>query len=228
MKSSANGEERPGVVFHEHPDVVIATNTFRNVPTILQYEDQPLIEVGRFVQAGFTTQLNIFHNDGTRLAVVKGAQVYPTADGEKAKVTMRYANRRTIVELEGKTILELQRDAATALRLSAELYAPEGVLITARDNLLSAVMNGGKSMNLGGAPLSEGLFEGQKIAIHVTKTGIQLGGPGGRVAQGKIGEWSFYSLPDGSVVFNRPEVVPYTEIDLTKNKDGEGKENPPS
>lgn len=216
------------VFFQQHPDVIIATNTFRKVPTILQYEEEPLIQVVHCVDAGYTTRLTVFHNDGTKIAVVKGAQIYKTPEGEKANVTMRYPDRCTIVELEGKTILELHRDAAAALRGWAELYAPEGVLIKAHSDYLSAVRSGSPRLEVCGIALSGGLFQDLKIGIHVTRMGMQVGGPDGTVTGLKANEWRLSTLPGGSATFKSREVVPYREIDSTKKTDGEGTENPAS
>src|SRR5690242_20668530 len=104
------------VIFQSHPDVVIGSNTFRNVPTIIQFEVTPLIEVGKFEPAGFTTRIAVYHNDGTKIAVVKGSQVYLTDEGRKASVTPRYEAGLTVCELEGKPIFELRRTSAAALK----------------------------------------------------------------------------------------------------------------
>jgi hypothetical protein len=74
------------LIYKQAPFVQLASNTFINVPTVLQYEDTPLISVVRVAKAGFTTEIPIYHNDGTYLAKVVGSQIYRTADGEKAGV----------------------------------------------------------------------------------------------------------------------------------------------
>jgi len=166
------------VVFQSHPDVVIATNTFRNVETILQYENSPLIQVGKFVEAGYTTKFRVYHSDGTHIADVKGSQIYLTKDGKNASVKTRYDPNLTACELEGRTILELHRDGPTALRGWAELYAPEGVLIKANDSdLLQAIRSNGSHIQVGGLEINNSIFNGQKIGIHVTRDRICIGGP---------------------------------------------------
>jgi hypothetical protein len=60
------------------------------VPTILQYDDTPLIQVVRVAEAGYTTEIPIYHSDGTYLAKVVGSQLYSTPEGQKAGVTLRH------------------------------------------------------------------------------------------------------------------------------------------
>ena len=117
------------VFFSQHPDVVIASNRFIGVSTILQFENTPLIEVGKFVKAGYSAKFSVYHSDGTKIAVVKGRQIYRTEEGKAAKFSMRYDHELTACELEGKPILELRRDGPAALRGWAQLYAPEGFLV---------------------------------------------------------------------------------------------------
>src|SRR6266496_126205 len=155
------------VIFQESPVVEIATNKFINVATIIQWEDVPLMEVGQFEVAGYTTRFAIYHNDGTKIAVVKGSQMYPTEEGERASLKMRHEPNLTACELEGRTIFELRRTGAAALKGTAELYAPEGVFIKANDADLSALLGDGTHLQVGGLHLSNGEFVGHEIGIHM-------------------------------------------------------------
>lgn len=65
------------ISFHQSPEVTFATNVFKDVPTILQYDDQPLIQLVQDVDASFTTQFTVFDEKGTKLVKVKGTQFYP-------------------------------------------------------------------------------------------------------------------------------------------------------
>jgi len=55
------------LVFQSSPTVTLATNQFVNVPVILQFDDTPLISVIREQALGYTTEIPIFHADGTSL-----------------------------------------------------------------------------------------------------------------------------------------------------------------
>jgi hypothetical protein len=68
------------LIFSESPKIEISSNTFENVPTIIQFHDTPIIEVIKEHNAGYTTQISIYHKDGTYLAKVKGSQMYATKD----------------------------------------------------------------------------------------------------------------------------------------------------
>lgn len=117
------------LVFSSTPNVAFASNIFTGVPVILQSDDTPLIELVKEEPAGFTTQISIYHKDGTYLAKVKGSQMYLTPDGEKAGLKLRHPGLVTVCQLEQQTLFELRRDHAAALNLTAELYTPTGGFI---------------------------------------------------------------------------------------------------
>lgn len=170
------------ITFQEHPDVVIATNTFRNVETILQYEEFPLIEVGKFADAGYTTKFNVFHSDGSHMAVVKGARVFIT-EGAKAKVTARQEPDLTVCEMDGRPIIELRRKGASALKGWAELYAPHGVFIKAHETSLVVQRSDGLYIPSHRSSASNLLISDEKIGIHVTKECVYFGSIGGNSIQ---------------------------------------------
>jgi hypothetical protein len=60
------------LIFQNAPSVELGTNTFIECPVILQFDDTPLIQVVRLDQVGFSTQIPIYHEDGTYLAKVVG------------------------------------------------------------------------------------------------------------------------------------------------------------
>jgi hypothetical protein len=168
------------VVYQSHPDVKIGSTTFRNVPTIIQFEDTPLMQVGKFVKAGYTTKFHIFHSDGTDLAVVKGAQIYQTAAGKLAKIRVRYENYLTVCELEGRPLFELRRQSAAALSGWAELYAPEGVLIKTADADIPGFISANGNIALhstkkGGTMLGDFVCENIPIALRYTAKGVSVG-----------------------------------------------------
>jgi hypothetical protein len=167
------------VIFQEHPEVEIATNKFIGVPTIIQWEDTPLIEVGKFEPAGYTTRFTVYHNDGTPIAVVRGSRIIRTDEGKRAKIEQRTAPDLTALELEGKTIIEMRRKGAAALKGWAEIYAPEGVFIKANDTDMAAILGNGTGIPVLSG-IRNGVFKEHLIAIHVTKNGIAFGGKGGK------------------------------------------------
>lgn len=185
------------VIYQTHPDVIIATNTFRNVETLLKYENVPLIEVGKFVPAGYTTRINVYHSDGTHIAVVKGSQIYLTEEGKKASIKPRFEPNLTAYELDGRTIIELRREGAAALKGSAEMYAPEGVFIKATDAEMSALRGDGTAIRVAGVSISGGFFDGHKCGIHVTRDGVCFGGEGGTSLIANIGDFTVRASGSG-------------------------------
>jgi hypothetical protein len=176
LQESNMTEEFPEITFNEHPDVIIGTNTFRNVPTILQFEGTPLIEVEKSEPAGYRIKYAVYNRDGIQIAVVKGAQMYRTAEGAAANIKLRHEPNLTACELDDKTILELHRHGASALKGWAELYAPEGVLVKANDAGASAMLRNGDFLPLpGGGYLRNSVFDGCKIGILATRQSLTVG-----------------------------------------------------
>ena len=73
------------LIFTQFPAVTIATNTFINCPVPLKFDDTNLIELIQEEKVGFTTQIPIYHPDGTYLAKVVGNRIFLTDDGKKSR-----------------------------------------------------------------------------------------------------------------------------------------------
>ncbi|MGD0387471.1 MAG: hypothetical protein ABSC42_00840 [Tepidisphaeraceae bacterium] len=156
------------IIYQEHPVVTIATNHFVAVPIIIQFEQTPLLEVGKFEPAGYTTRFPVYHSDGTRLAIVNGCRIHPTDDGKKADIKVRQQPELSVFELEGKPILELRRDGPAALKGWAELWAPEGVLVKAHDSGVSGLLRtGADALMIGNSVFHNCGISGWKIGIHI-------------------------------------------------------------
>lgn len=168
----ANPSEQ--LVFTQSPAVVIATNTFLcRIP--VRYQDTPMMEFIREMTTlntpGITTKIPIFHNDGTQLAIVKGARLFDTKDGEKAGVKLRHLPDGQVCELNGKTLFELRRSAAAAISMTAELFTPDGAFLKWSPKELNGLLTlePGKPLKIGGAVFSNNYFQGD--------VGIQIGRP---------------------------------------------------
>jgi hypothetical protein len=161
------------LIFQSSPVIHFATNTFVNVPVILQFEDTPLLEVVRELAAGFTTQFSIYHSDGTYLAKLKGSQLYRTKDGEKAGLVLHHPPLKTICELNGKPIIELTRLEAAALKTEAELFAPGGAFLKSSDADLTGYIrrNQGEPLRIGRLLLQGNLFQNRSIGVRVFSDG---------------------------------------------------------
>jgi hypothetical protein len=158
------------LIFQESPIVHLASNTFVEVPTVLQYEDTPLIQVVHAAKAGFTTEIPIYHSDGTYLSKVVGSQIYPTDDGKKAGVTLRHPGHATVCELNGTPIFEITREEAAALRTQAELYTPDGSFIKCAENLTGYVLGPHQDhLQIQGVTMIGCTVQGMRIGVLVRK-----------------------------------------------------------
>ena len=157
------------LMFSQSPQIVVATNTFIDVPIIIQYRETPLLEIVQEVNAGFTTKIPIFHEDGTKLATAKGTQLYLTADGEKAGLQLHHPSNRTICEISGRTPFEIERHGAAALKMSAELHTDDGSFVKWSDQEISSLLFGDpdQPLMIGGMMMRNCVIQGCRVGIQI-------------------------------------------------------------
>lgn len=164
------------LTFSDCPSMILATNTFINVPVILQYEDTPLIQFVQEEAAGFTTEIPIFHSDGTRLAKVVGSQLYLTDDGKKAGVTLTHPDRMTVCKQGDRVLFEIRREEAAVLKTQAELYTPDGYFLKCTDSPTPELLDiSGNALNIGGFHFKGNTFAGCRIGIWVKRESLSIG-----------------------------------------------------
>lgn len=160
------------LIFKNSPRVTIATNMFINVPVILKYEDTNLIEVIKEEGVGFTTQIPIYHQDGTYLAKVTGNRIYLTEDGKKVGLKIEKKQSIWICTMDKQTLFEIQQQTGDAFKTTAELYTPDGYFVKCSDvptpNLIDTK---GNELKIGGVTISGSTFVGCKIGIWLKKDG---------------------------------------------------------
>ncbi len=149
----------------------ILLHTTRDLTVILQYDDTPLIEVVRTEQAGFTTRFNVYHEDGTFLAKVVGARIFASDAGEKVGLVLRHPKDKTVCELGGRTVFELNRTGPAAFSAQAELATPDGAFIKCRSDEMVQLLRSNQPLQLGGMILTNNYFEGLRIGIHLQADG---------------------------------------------------------
>lgn len=160
------------LVFQSSPRIIVATNTFINVPTILKYEDTPLMEVIQEQGVGFMTQIPIYHSDGTYLAKVKGNRVFPTEAGKKAKIEIRDTPSKFICSLENKVMFELSHGVGEEFKVDAELYAPDGYFIKCSDSPKPELFDvKGNAIKAGGITMMGNVFQNLSVGIWLRKDG---------------------------------------------------------
>jgi len=160
------------LIFSESPAINIATNTFIGVPTILQFEDTPLIEVIKLQEAGYTTQISIYHPDGTYLAKVVGSRLFATEQGKKAGVTLEHPHRKTVCKLGDKVLFEIVREEAAALKTRAELYTPDGFFVKVSESPQPELYSDtGGALQVQGITMTGNVLSGCPIGIWIRKDG---------------------------------------------------------
>lgn len=158
--------------FQSSPSITVATNTFINVPVVLKYDDTPLIEVIREHDIGFTTQIPIYHSDGTYLAKVKGNRVFPTDAGKKVNIEIRDTPGKFICSLENKVMFELSHGVGDVFKANAELYTPDGCFVKCSDAPKPELFNlTGNAIKVGGVIMTGCIFKNLSIGIWLRKDG---------------------------------------------------------
>jgi len=155
------------LIFQTTPTVTIATNTFINVPVILRFENTNLIEFIQELELGFTTQIPIYHPDGTYLAKIKGTRSYPTEEGKKAGVIIEKFADRWVCKMGKQILFEINHHSGDYFRMVAELFTPEGYFVKCNDSASDLIDSKGSSLNVGG------LIMGGNTIAHCA-TGIWL------------------------------------------------------
>jgi len=160
------------LIFQTSPAVTLSTNLFINVPIVLQYDDTPLISIIKEHSLGFTTEIPIFHPDGTYLAKVNGTRVYATKDGEKAGIKMNYPKGMTVCEMDGKMLFEITHEKGDAFKTQAELYTPTGFFVKSTDTPIPQLINSdGETLQVGGINMSGCTISGSRIGIWLKSDG---------------------------------------------------------
>jgi hypothetical protein len=160
------------LIFTQSPAVTIATNTFINVPVILQYEDTPLISIVQAQPAGYTTQIPIYHPDGTYLAKAVGSRLFPTPAGEKAGLKLEHPPKMTVCKLGDRTLFEIIREEAAALKTRAELHAPDGYFVKVTDDPKVGLFTAaGNALQVGGLTMIGCMVQSRRIGIWIKKDG---------------------------------------------------------
>ena len=163
------------LIFQSSPIVTLATNTFINVPVILKYEDTSLIEIIKEEAIGFTTQISIYHSDGTYLAKVKGNRIYPTETGKKANILIEQPFGKTICKLNNQTMFELSHGSGDDFKADAELYTPDGYFVKCIDSPKPELFDlKGGAIKVGGIIMSGNTFENCRVGIWLKKDGFCL------------------------------------------------------
>jgi hypothetical protein len=115
------------LVFQSRPAAVIGSNTFIDVPILIEINGEPLVEVVQDIKLKWTTQVPIYDEDSNYIAKVVGTRVVPGPDWQKGRLSMRHPQGgQHICSLDGRELFELRRNGAAGFSMTAELYAPHG------------------------------------------------------------------------------------------------------
>jgi hypothetical protein len=124
--------ERDELIFRESPNIEFATNTFINVPVILQYEDTPIITVEKNIKLEYDIKIPIYDSDGTKLATAKNSRIYADKNVE-GKIVIDKRPHIWVCKMNGHEIFEIRQKEGDLFKVTAELYTPDGHFIKYSD-----------------------------------------------------------------------------------------------
>ena len=172
-------QDRQALDFSEIPEVAFAANVFANVPVILQYEDEVLIEFIRMPDATYTTSFTIYDGVGGRFATVQGTQIYPSPGDEREPLALIQRQRQIVAKHGHQALFTIERTGPGALKLACELYAPDGRLIVAPHDALPVLLQHGDPVALSGVMLRANRFTDIPTAVQLRADGlVTIGGVG--------------------------------------------------
>lgn len=152
--------------------ITLATNTFIGVKEILKFEDTNLIEVVKDFDLGYTTQIQIYHPDGTYLTKITGTRSYPTEEGRRAGVAIEKYHRLWVCKLGRRTLFEIHHHSPEEFRMMAELFSPEGYFIKCNDTSSDLIDISGTALKIGGLIMSGNKFVNCKTGIWLRRDGF--------------------------------------------------------
>lgn len=157
----------------------MAANTFAEVPVIVQYENTPLIRVIRDPQGAYMPEILVCHSDGTPLATVVGTSISTARDRDRAAITVSSTDGMTICTVAGRTAFQMRRDDAATLKVQAELYTPDGSLVSVDKSPRISVRQGaGATAEDWGTTRVGNVFHGRQIGILLMQDGTIAYGVG--------------------------------------------------
>ncbi len=160
------------LTYQTSPRVTLATNTFINVPIILKYEDTNLIEIIKEAKFGYTTQIPIYHSDGTYLAKATGNRLFLTEAGKKVGLTIDKYKNVWVCKMVNQTLFEIQQQSGDAFKTVAELFTPDGYFVKCTNDPVPILIDSsGSALRIGGIIMSGNTFVGCKTGIWLRKDG---------------------------------------------------------
>ncbi len=160
------------LTYQTHPIVTLATNRFINVPVVLQFDDTPLISIVKEQALGYTTEIPIYHPDGTYLAKVRGTRIFATEEGKKAGQVMENPAHVTVCKMGQRTLFEIYHEKGDAFRTKAELYTPTGFFVKTSDAPVPQVITKtGDALKIGGVTMIGNTISGFQIGIWIRSNG---------------------------------------------------------
>jgi len=160
------------LVFIKVPIVTLSTNKFVGIPVILKYEDTPMLEIINEQGIGFTTQIPIFHSDGTYLAKVRGNRVFLTPEGKKANIVLEQPMGKTVCKLDNRILFELTHGVGDEFKADAELHTPDGYFLKCDNTPMPSLINANNTaLKVAGVTMSGCTIQGFKVGIWLKKNG---------------------------------------------------------
>lgn len=157
--------------------VVLATNNFVNVPTILQYEKQSIISVDT---SNSVLKFAFYNKDGKKIADIIGKKIHwCNVEDPKLTVLSKSVLKETYkINYNGKTVIQVKQKSASDFEiLKAELFIPDDKIITiSEDCEIQVKTKDGKQIGKSRVIMTNNTFINVPIGVFIQKDGtINIG-----------------------------------------------------
>lgn len=157
--------------------VVLATNTFENVPVILQYDKQPIISVDI---SNSNLKFAFYNKEGLKIADIIEEDIHPCVAEDNNLTVLPKTPLKKIykVNYNGKTVIQVKQKSASDFEIQeAELFMPDGYKITISKGCEIEVKNkNGEKIGKSRVIMSNNTFINVPVGVFVQKDGtINIG-----------------------------------------------------
>jgi hypothetical protein len=126
----------------EYKPISIVTSLKRmsmNFPAIIPFDDMQWISIVQEDNHGFVSEIQVHNSEGTYLAKIRSKGIYPTEDGERAGIVVRTLPKRTICELEGNELFEIEHQSGGSINIRTGLFATKRYFIKSTKTLSPSI-----------------------------------------------------------------------------------------
>ena len=160
------------IQFDSPPEIVLATNTFINIPVVLKYDETPLIEMIHTQDFGFTTRVHIYHSDGSPIGNVTGKRLFLVNEEKQVAIDIKETTDKLTCRLLNKVVFQIASSKEASLNMMCELYIPGGYMVKCSGWSKPQLFDpNGDIIPVGGVLVNGCIFRNSPVGIWLKQNG---------------------------------------------------------